>query len=423
MKKILLSKKSLLLLLFGLFLSISSNSTYAQTYNWTGTVDGNFYNAANWTSTNGTVTFDDGGFRVVRTHAVGNAPVINQTMAWRPGIFDSTGGSLTVNADFNVFFNDKLNGTVTVNTGAIFNCSNIFRIGREGVGIVNVNGGTFRSNNTDTWQGIFIGALSGGNGTANINSGGIIDGGYQLEIGTRDFYPTGVLNVNSGGTAGAYLGTVIGPNGTINVNGGILNTGKVLLVGDLFLDNAGNAGTIGTTVGQLNVNSGTVTVNQFDLADITFNLHANAKVVIDQGSLIIKRTGTDFTTVVNGYVAGGQIVPAVGKVIAVAYDGVLTTVTARTILGINDFDVAESTFAVYPNPVQNEINIMAKGNFSDDLKVSVVNLVGQTIIESQTVKSNSGSYTIASKNKMASGVYLVQINTGTATISKKIIVK
>ncbi|MBC7407270.1 MAG: T9SS type A sorting domain-containing protein [Arcicella sp.] len=425
MKKNLSSKKTLLVLLFGLFFSIS-NGINAQTYNWTGAVDGNFYNASNWTSTSGPVVFDDSAFKFVRTHSVvTNQPTINQFTAWQPGVFDNTGGNLIVNADFNVFFNDVLNGTVTVNTGAIFTCRNIFRVGSGGLGTLNVNGGTFRSSNTNTWQGIFIGVLSGGNGTANINAGGIIDGGYQLEIGTRDFYPTGELNVNTGGMAIAYWATVIGPNGTLNVNGGDLYTGETFTVGDLFLDTPGNAGTVGTTVGKLNINSGTVTVNQNDLAGINFNLHANAKVIIDGGSLIIKRTGIDFSSMINAYVTGGQIVPAAGKAIAVTYDGTsMTTVIAIAALGITNFNaVAKNTFTIYPNPVQNYLNIMSENDFSGKLKVAVVNLAGQTIIENQLEKNNSGSYNIDIKNKLSAGVYLVKITTDTDTFSSKIIVK
>ena len=423
MKKNLLSKKSLLVLLIGLFLTVS-NDGYAQTYNWTGAVDGNFYNESNWTSTSGPVVFDDSAFKFVKTHSVAtNQPTISQFVAWQPGVFDNTGGSLTVNADFNVFYNDFLNGTVTVNTGAIFTCRNIFRIGREGAGELNVNGGTFRSSNTNTWQGIFIGVLNNGNGKANINNAGIIDGGYQLEIGTRDFYPTGELNVNTGGTAVAYWATVIGPNGTINVNGGNLNTGETFKVGDLFLDTPGNAGTIGTTVGKLNINSGTVNVNQNDLVGVNFNLHANAKVMIDGGSLIIKRTGVDFTSAINGYVTGGQIVPAAGKTIVVTYDGTsLTTVTTIPALSTTNFN-AKNTFTIYPNPVQNYINIMSKNDFNGKLKVSVVNLAGQTIIDNQLEKNDSGSYSIDVKNKLSAGVYLVKISTDTDTFSSKIIVK
>ena len=422
MKKHLLSKTLLVVLLFGLFSSLS-NSTYAQTYNWTGAIDGNFYNAANWTSTSGPVVFDDSSFKFVRTHSVTNQATINQFVAWQPGVFDNTGGSLTVNTDFNIFYNDILNGTVTVNTGAIFTCRNIFRIGSGGSGILNVNGGTFRSSNTNTWQGIFIGVLNGGDGTANINSGGIIDGGYQLEIGSRDFYPTGVLNVNVGGTASAYWATTIGPNGTVNINGGNLNTGETFKVGDLFLDNASNSGTVGSIVGKLNINSGAVTVNQNDLAGVNFSLHANSKVIIDGGSLIIKRTGVDFTSVINGFVTGGQIAPIAGKTIVVTYDGTsLTTVTAITSLVINKFD-AKSKFTIYPNPVQDYINIMSNNDFNGNLKVSVVNLAGQTIMDNQLEKNSSGSYSIDVKNKLSAGIYLVNISTDTATFSSKIMVK
>jgi Secretion system C-terminal sorting domain len=422
MKKTLFTKKLLVALLFGLFLSIS-NGTYAQTYTWTGAFNGDFYNTANWATDSSPVAFDDSSFKFVRTNALGNAPVINQTMAWRPGVFDNTNGSLTVNADFNVFFNDVLNGTVTVNTGATFNCSNIFRIGSKGSGILNVNGGTFRSQDASNWQGIFIGVLNGGNGTANINAAGIIDGGYQLEIGTRDFYPTGVLNINVGGTAVAYWATAIGPNGTVNVNGGNLNTGETFKVGDLYLDNPGNPGSIGTIVGKLNINSGTVNVNQNDLAGINFNLHSNSKVIIDGGSLIIKRTGVDFTSVINGYVTGGQIEPVAGKTIVATYDGTsLTTVTAITSLAVNKFD-AKNTFTVYPNPVQNYINIMCKNDFNGKLNVAVVNLAGQTIMDNLLEKNGSGLYTIDVKNKLAAGIYLININTDTDAFSSKIIVK
>ena len=104
MKKILLSKKSISALLFGLIFSISNGIT-AQTYNWTGSADGNFYNASNWTSTSGPGVFDDSSFNFVKTHSVAtNQPAINQFVAWQPGVFDNTGGNLTVNADFNVFF-------------------------------------------------------------------------------------------------------------------------------------------------------------------------------------------------------------------------------------------------------------------------------------------------------------------------------
>ncbi len=426
MEKKLRSKK-VLVLSFILFLTATLTST-AQTYDWTGAVDGNFYNAANWSSTSGPVAFDDSAFKFVRTHNVGaHHPIISSFTAWRPGVFDNTEGELTVNADFNVYFNDVLNGTVTVNTGAIFTCSNIFRIGASGPGILNVNGGTFRSNDPGNWQGIFIGVLAGGNGTANINSGGLIDGGYQLEVGTRDFFPTGVLNVNTDGTAQAFWATVIGPNGTINMNGGVLNTGERLLIGDLWLDHAENPGTKSAIEGNLNINSGTITVNHNNL-DQSNNvdrpilvLNPKSKVTIDNGTLILKQTGHDFTAVINEYVTNGLIVATAGKTINVSYDGTNTTINAQNLAVANFNTSAKNNFIIYP--LQDALNIKAKKDINTNIKVSVINLMGKTVIENQSLKNNSGSYTLEMKNKLSTGVYIVKISTENESFSTKVNIK
>ena len=66
---------------------------------------------------------------------------------------------------------------------------------------------------------------------------------------------------------------------------------------------------------------------------------------------------------------------------------------------------------------------MSKNEFSGNLKVAVVNLVGQTVLDSQLEKNNSGSYSIDVKNKLSAGVYLINISTDTDTFSSKIIVK
>ncbi|MES2485233.1 MAG: hypothetical protein V4581_04700 [Bacteroidota bacterium] len=82
MKKITFSKGvSLAVLAFVL----GASKVAAQTYNWTGG-SADFYSTTNWTSTEGPVLFDNGGFRVVHTNDVGTSPVINQFIDWQPGI-------------------------------------------------------------------------------------------------------------------------------------------------------------------------------------------------------------------------------------------------------------------------------------------------------------------------------------------------
>lgn len=321
------------------------NISYSQdhNYDWTGAVDGNFYNSANWTGTFNSapfpVVFDNSSFFFVRTHDVStNAPVISSFVDWQPGVFDNTGGTLTVNAPFNCFFNDKLNGTVTINTGGIFTGRNQLRVGRDGTGTVNVNGGEFKIESTEVWQAILVGVNENGDGTLNITNNGIVLC-QNLEVGTRDGYPLGVLNLNDG-TATATVGTPIGPNGIVNINGGTLNTGSFLIVGDDF----GTAGTTNKTTdfGNLNINSGTVMFNQNDAPSPYFSVRDGAKLTIAGGNLKLKQTGYDFTSDINALITLGKILAPAGKTITVTYDGSsITTVTAIASLPVSltDFTV------------------------------------------------------------------------------------
>lgn len=408
MKKI--TFKGISLSVLALFLGMAK--TTAQTYDWVGTAGTDFYTAANWTSTSGPVAFDDSSFKFVRVHNAGSAPVISQFVAWQPGVFDVTGGSLTVNADFNCFYNDWLNGTVTVNAGATFTCRNIMRVGREGQGTVEVNG-VFQCNNVGTWQGMFIGALANGNGTVNVNNGGVVSGGYQVEVGTRDFYPTGTLNINTGGLSTAYWETWIGPNGTINVNGGTLEAGKVLNVGNLILDNAANTGTIGSVVGRLNINSGAVLVNQNDLEEPVFSMHDNANITIDNGTLTIKRTGVDFSASINAHITAGRIVPVAGKTLVVSYDGINTTVVAQAINSAETF--GNNVFSAYPNPVADVLYVNSNIE-SDTTKITVYDIFGKQVLSGFTGLSGS-----INMSGISSGIYMVKAEAGAVSSIIKIV--
>lgn len=415
MKTILRSKLPLYAALFAV---LGTGKLTAQVYTWNGSANNQFYNTANWSSSQGAVAFDDSSFKTVVTNSTGTAPTINQFVAWQPGIFNNMSGNLTVSAEFNVFFNDWLNGTVNVNTGGIFTCRNIIRVGREGAGTVNINGGTLRSQNDNTWQGIFIGALANGNGTVNVNEGGLISGGYQVEVGTRNNYPTGVLNVNTGGTSEAYWTTVVGPNGTINVNGGTVNTGQAFIVGDLYVDADGVPGTVGAIVGSVNINSGTILVNQFDLDAPVVDFKAGSKVVIDNGSLVVKRTGVDFSANLNTLITDGKLTAAAGKVLRVTYDGTAnTTVVAETAAAVAT--LSRNTVSLYPNPVADVLSIGFE-NAAPNAAVKIVNLTGEIVAQQ---KLNNSLNNTVDVSRLATGMYLATITSDNGSYTTKFIKK
>lgn len=422
------TKLPLRLSFFIFFTFFSLTNSIAQgdsTYEWIGNTN-DFYNVSNWTSSNGAVQFDNNGFKIARVFDVGVSPQINTFIDWQPGVFDTLDNvNLTVNANFNVFFNDWLNGTITINTGAIFTCRNIFRVGREGSGVVNINGGEFRINNTGGFRSFFIGVLQNGNGTVNVNNAGIIESDQQIEVGTRDFYPTGVLNINSGGVATANTVTAIGPNGAINVNGGLLNTGNVLIVGDLYVDNAGNEGSLDDTpnVGDLNINAGSVVFNQNNVATPAFIVDPNARIFIDDGSLILNNPGFDYTNDINTLVTNGQIVAASGKSILVSYDGTdQTTVTASATASVNDIN-ANNYFKIYPNPTEADgvINIEPKVANLEELSLSIFDLMGKKVYEAKSTNSPI-TISINTGGKLNSGIYILEIETSKGEMYSKIVI-
>lgn len=83
-------------------------------------------------------------------------------------------------------------------------------------------------------------------------------------------------------------------------------------------------------------------------------------------------------------------------------------------LGVSD--VNGSTIAVYPTVVKDNVNISAKSNITD---IAVFNTAGQ-----QVMKANPNAQsTQLNMNALPSGVYIVKIQAGKETLTKKVVVK
>lgn len=398
----------------------------AQTYYWTGATNNDFYTASNWYSSS-VVDFSsatkDAAIVMSGAGTYGNSPIINTDLSstWYPLIFNHSDGTIVINKPFLTHFNDYMNGTMEVNSGGIFQALQIARVGgNNSVGTVNVNnGGVYRALDTTqaNWQGIFIGASQNGTGTMNVNDGGYVDGGYNLEVGTRDFYPTGTLNIAKGGTAQSYWATWIGPNGTVNLNGGNLNTGQSLSVGELFLDNASNAGTLGAVVGSLNINSGTVTVNQFDLDAPSLLMNSKAKIIIDSGVLRIKKTGVNQSSVIYPYIVSGQIAPATGKKLSINYDGTYTTVSTSSLATVEN---QANTLNIYPNPVKDVVYLSSTVPFTANSELKIFDIEGKLVYRKNISTGFNKELQINVEN-LEKGIYILSASTQNGYVNKKFV--
>ena len=80
--------------------------------------------------------------------------------------------------------------------------------------------------------------------------------------------------------------------------------------------------------------------------------------------------------------------------------------------------IAEAEFLLYPNPAKNELFVELLQGTNDDIQVSLLNVQGQ-LISTNTYSSTSDRIKLDVSN-LASGVYLVSVNTPSGTMTKKV---
>jgi hypothetical protein len=160
------------------------------------------------------------------------------------GVLSATGAGTSA-----VGHNGTVTGFLTVNSGGLVTVAAPLEVGAGGsgtVGNLTINGGTVTLSSH-----LWVGDQSGAVGSININSGGVLNIGGMLGLGT----------INSTSASGG--------TGTLNVNdGGILNLGNIQA-------------------------SGLGSVQPGSLLDI----YGSGEVTIHG----------DFTSVMNGYIAAGRI--------------------------------------------------------------------------------------------------------------------
>lgn len=105
------------------------------------------------------------------------------------------------------------------------------------------------------------------------------------------------------------------------------------------------------------------------------------------------------------------------------FDELVVTNTSN--LGTNQIDIAptEKSVAIYPNPYKGgklTVDLISFEN-QNEVKIKIINLIGQTIYQTST--NNSNSVDINPTEKLNESIYFVSIESGNTQIVKKLIVK
>ncbi|PKA84510.1 putative secreted protein (Por secretion system target) [Ulvibacter sp. MAR_2010_11] len=146
--------------------------------------------------------------------------------------------------------------------------------------------------------------------------------------------------------------------------------------------------------------TGTVGVAAYEAPLATLNLDGAALVVLASGFLNPANNS-------NG--------PAFGLWVSTGAPGALLELPSAA-LGVNDFDI--TSFALYPNPTTEQLNVSVSGIELANYNVSITDMLGRTVLSNLTVTDNSVDVTA-----LHGGIYQLSIMDGTTTIATKKFIK
>ena len=298
--------------------------------------------------------------------------------------------------------------------------------------------------NTDGSIDLTFNPGSGTNGyvsTATIQSDGkiIIGGDFDTYNGVTNYF---IARINSNGTLDTAFNTGGGTNYAIS-NSAIQSNGKIIIVGGFTSYN----GIAMNYIARLNAN-GTL--------DPTFNPGTGANSIINtssiqsDGRIVIAGNFNSFNGTARNNIArlnaNGthdlSFNPGTGAndrlwTTAIQSDGTIIiggdmgvyNGTARNriaringggALSTNNFKY-ETSFAIYPNPANNMINVNYEIKSNEKVSINVTNLAGQVVATKNNGSQVSGSYkSEMDLSSLANGLYLVQLKVGDRVHTEKI---
>jgi hypothetical protein len=106
----------------------------------------------------------------------------------------------------------------------------------------------------------------------------------------------------------------------------------------------------------------------------------------------------------------------------VDFDGEVEDYTVNVLAELSIAEYSLENLSVYPNPNQGEFTIQLNSTNSDQLNIQVFDIRGRSIFNNTYNHTGEFSQTI-NLNNAQSGMYLLNINDGSNTVIKKIIVE
>ena len=98
-----------------------------------------------------------------------------------------------------------------------------------------------------------------------------------------------------------------------------------------------------------------------------------------------------------------------------------TSVYYLNMTGINKSDFSETHLSIYPNPINDQLNIAFDLFNSENINISIVDMIGKTVYEENTNTNGGVFYKKLNTENIPKGVYFIKIETKNEHIVRKII--
>jgi hypothetical protein len=161
------------------------------------------------------------------------------------------------------------------------------------------------------------------------------------------------------------------------------------------------------------------------VASITVNNNVNGALVCLSVNGVILGTGisngTNATITFPAINTSGTVI----DVVATSYNYMpyTGTITVTGATGIYNYE-SDYSFSAYPVPADNILNISLQNQVSGNIKVSIINAIGQETVRTTDVKLNTGETTFQMNvSDLSEGLYFCKIETANATMIKKVAIK
>ncbi len=224
------------------------------------------------------------------THEVfGELNVADQTGPTTTGLVYLAGGELITRSVVRIGRSKTQLGRLVLATNGVWTAKYDPGIGSDGVGEVNLMGGTFYATNNT----VNIGTGNAGTGTVNLISGRFCSTGYETRLGDNST-SAGRVTVSGGLMETKYFKCGNNGYGVANMTGGVWT-------------NSGNA-----TVGNYNGARGGMTISGGAFTSLDWLMVGSAATAI--GNLTLAGGSTEFSDIMPGYNGGDGLVDVTGGI-------------------------------------------------------------------------------------------------------------